>query len=375
MVRVGVVGGGQLARMMIPAAINLGFDLRVFAESEVCSARAAHTVVGDYANAEELLAFATDVDVLTFDHEHVSGGVLSALTDRGVVLYPTAEALALTHDKAFMRSTLSALGYPQPRWTVVDGGPIPQQEIDAVGGFPLIAKKPVGGYDGKGVRQVNVVDDLSDWLEEGPVLLEEKVNFRRELSQLSARNSQGDWIAWDLVQTLQENGVCAEVIAPAPDLPLGLTQLAGDLARNMAYDLGVVGVFAIELFETQEGQLLVNELAMRPHNSGHVFTELSVTSQFEQHLRAVAGFPLGSTRALTSYGVMVNIFGQVDEAGARAAYRADPDVKIHDYMKEARAGRKAGHVVAVGENHQDLVARCKDAAARIRQPDYDGDHE
>lgn len=375
MVRVGVVGGGQLARMMIPAAINLGFDLRVFAESEVCSARAAHTVVGDYANAEELLAFATDVDVLTFDHEHVSGGVLSTLTDRGVVLYPTAEALALTHDKAFMRSTLSALGYPQPRWTVVDGGPIPQQEIDAVGGFPLIAKKPVGGYDGKGVRQVNVVDDLSDWLEEGPVLLEEKVNFRRELSQLSARNSQGDWIAWDLVQTLQENGVCAEVIAPAPDLPLGLTQLAGDLARNMAYDLGVVGVFAIELFETQEGQLLVNELAMRPHNSGHVFTELSVTSQFEQHLRAVAGFPLGSTRALTSYGVMVNIFGQVDEAGARAAYRADPDVKIHDYMKEARAGRKAGHVVAVGENHQDLVARCKDAAARIRQPDYDGDHE
>lgn len=375
MVRVGVVGGGQLARMMIPAAINLGFDLRVFAESEVCSARAAHTVVGDYANAEELLAFATDVDVLTFDHEHVSGGVLSTLTDRGVVLYPTAEALALTHDKAFMRSTLSALGYPQPRWTVVDGGPIPQQEIDAVGGFPLIAKKPVGGYDGKGVRQVNVVDDLSDWLEEGPVLLEEKVNFRRELSQLSARNSQGDWIAWDLVQTLQENGVCAEVIAPAPDLPLGLTQLAGDLARNMAYDLGVVGVFAIELFETQEGQLLVNELAMRPHNSGHVFTELSVTSQFEQHLRAVAGFPLGSTRSLTSYGVMVNIFGQVDEAGARAAYRADPDVKIHDYMKEARAGRKAGHVVAVGENHQDLVARCKDAAARIRQPDYDGDHE
>lgn len=375
MVRVGVVGGGQLARMMIPAAINLGFDLRVFAESEVCSARAAHTVVGDYANAEELLAFATDVDVLTFDHEHVSGGVLSTLTDRGVVLYPTAEALALTHDKAFMRSTLSALGYPQPRWTVVDGGPIPQQEIDAVGGFPLIAKKPVGGYDGKGVRQVNVVDDLSDWLEEGPVLLEEKVNFRRELSQLSARNSQGDWIAWDLVQTLQENGVCAEVIAPAPDLPLGLTQLAGDLARNMAYDLGIVGVFAIELFETQEGQLLVNELAMRPHNSGHVFTELSVTSQFEQHLRAVAGFPLGSTRALTSYGVMVNIFGQVDEAGARAAYRADPDVKIHDYMKEARAGRKAGHVVAVGENHQDLVARCKDAAARIRQPDYDGDHE
>lgn len=375
MVRVGVVGGGQLARMMIPAAINLGFDLRVFAESEVCSARAAHTVVGDYANAEELLAFATDVDVLTFDHEHVSGGVLSKLTDRGVVLYPTAEALALTHDKAFMRSTLSALGYPQPRWTVVDGGPIPQQEIDAVGGFPLIAKKPVGGYDGKGVRQVNVVDDLSDWLEEGPLLLEEKVNFRRELSQLSARNSQGDWIAWDLVQTLQENGVCAEVIAPAPDLPLGLTQLAGDLARNMAYDLGVVGVFAIELFETQEGQLLVNELAMRPHNSGHVFTELSVTSQFEQHLRAVAGFPLGSTRALTSYGVMVNIFGQVDEAGARAAYRADPDVKIHDYMKEARAGRKAGHVVAVGENHQDLVARCKDAAARIRQPDYDGDHE
>lgn len=375
MVRVGVVGGGQLARMMIPAAINLGFDLRVFAESEVCSARAAHTVVGDYANAEELLAFATDVDVLTFDHEHVSGGVLSTLTDRGVVLYPTAEALALTHDKAFMRSTLSALGYPQPRWTVVDGGPIPQEEIDAVGGFPLIAKKPVGGYDGKGVRQVNVVDDLSDWLEEGPVLLEEKVNFRRELSQLSARNSQGDWIAWDLVQTLQENGVCAEVIAPAPDLPLGLTQLAGDLARNMAYDLGVVGVFAIELFETQEGQLLVNELAMRPHNSGHVFTELSVTSQFEQHLRAVAGFPLGSTRALTSYGVMVNIFGQVDGAGARAAYRADPDVKIHDYMKEARAGRKAGHVVAVGENHQDLVARCKDAAARIRQPDYDGDHE
>ena len=375
MVRVGIIGGGQLARMMIPAAITLGFDVRVFADSEDSSASVVKTTVGDYTNLQEVLAFAEGVDVVTFDHEHVPRHVLLGLIDGGVTLNPSPDALALTFDKSVMRQVLSHLGIPQPRWVIVRSDTFTQGAIEAVGGFPCIAKKPIGGYDGKGVRLIASESDIMDWLDEGPVLLEEKVDFVRELSQLSALNANGDWAGWDVVQTTQVEGVCSEVFAPAPNLDPRMARDSRALARRIAEALGVIGVLAVELFETRDGRLLVNELAMRPHNSGHVYTELSVTSQFEQHLRAVAGYCLGSTEKRAMHGVMVNLFGAVSDEGAQSAYSMYPEIKIHNYQKSPRRGRKAGHIVAVGDDFSQILTECRRAAEIVGVHYYDEDHE
>lgn len=371
MVVIGVVGGGQLARMMIPAAINLGFELRVFAEGAKPSAGLAVTTIGDYSNLDEMLMFARDLDVLTFDHEHVPSEILLAVESAGVRVWPPPSALELAHDKSVMRARIDALDVPQPRWVVVDGDQVLEEHIAAVGGYPCVAKKPVGGYDGKGVRIVSSQLEFADWLSEGPVLLEEKIDFVRELAQLSARNPSGQWEAWDVVETVQRDGVCAEVFAPAPNLGNSVAREALELSRHIAEKLGVVGVLALELFETENGRLLVNELAMRPHNSGHVFTELSVTSQFEQHLRAVADFPLGSSKKVAPCGVMINLFGSVDGTRVHEAYSHNQELKVHDYRKVHQTGRKAGHVVLVGEKHPEILAQSRDAASTIQGSDYD----
>jgi 5-(carboxyamino)imidazole ribonucleotide synthase len=371
MVKIGVVGGGQLARMMIPAAINLGFDVKVFAESSDASASLAVTQVGDYRNETELVGFASEVDVITFDHEHVPTSVLEAVRRTGVAVYPSPEALRLTHNKIDMRARLQELGLPQPLWTVSTSAASFPEDLGAVGGFPCVAKKPVGGYDGKGVRIITSPEEIEDWLSDGPVLLEEKVEFVRELAQLGARSPSGEWQTWDPVETTQVGGVCSEVIAPAPGLTEGLDKESRHLASQIAREVDVVGVLAVELFETADGRLLVNELAMRPHNSGHVFTELSQTSQFEQHLRAVAGFPLGATGFLAPRGVMVNLFGGIEEDRMKQALRRYQEAKIHSYQKSARPGRKAGHVVAVGDELLPILEMCREVAAVIHGGDYD----
>ncbi len=345
---VGVIGGGQLARMMIPASINLGLDLAVFAEAEQSSAHLAIQHVGDYRDVDQLLRFAEGVDVITFDHEHVPLDNLVALQDQGVAVYPPPGALRLTHDKTVMRSALALQGLPQPRFAVISE--IDEDSLAAVGGFPAVVKLPVGGYDGKGVRVVTSWAECEDWLQAGPVLLEEFVPFRRELAQLGARRPGGEWVSWPPVQTTQVGGVCSEVISPAPDLEDKAVREAQQIAKTIAESCGVVGVLAVELFESPDGRILVNELAMRPHNSGHVFTEQSVTSQFEQHLRAVTDMPLGSVELRQSAGVMVNIFGHAPtESFSRIAARF-PSVKFHSYQKSPRPGRKAGHLVVTGED-------------------------
>lgn len=355
MVRIGVIGGGQLARMMIPPAINLGVNLSVFSETQGSSAQLATTYVGDYTNIEELSPFSESVDVLTFDHEHVPLDLLATLVEGGVTVSPPPEALALVQNKLVMRRELAKLGLPQPRWAEVSAESDVASSVESVGGFPCMAKLPVGGYDGKGVRVISELDDLAEWIRQGPVLLEEKVDFVRELSQLGARNSSGDWAAWPAVETRQSQGVCSEVIAPAPGLSSIQSAKAEDIAHSISEQVGVIGVLAVELFEAPNGQLLINELAMRPHNSGHVFTELSVTSQFEQHLRAVSNMPLGSTALVAQKGVMVNVFGGVDEDLAADARAQFPAAKIHSYQKQPRAGRKAGHVVIMGSEDSDLL--------------------
>jgi 5-(carboxyamino)imidazole ribonucleotide synthase len=374
--RVGVIGGGQLARMMTPPAINLGIALKVFAEAEGSSAQLATTQVGDYTDVAAVREFANTVDVITFDHEHVPLAVLEALEAEGVSVQPPSRALAFAQNKLSMRTRLGALGLPMPDWAEIHDADSLDSFIEAHGGVAIL-KTPIGGYDGKGVRVVASASDASDWLSEeglarvgGHLLAEEKVNFTRELAQLSARSPKGEFKAWPLVQTVQANGVCSEVLAPAPDASEETLEQAAQIAKAVAEGLGVTGVLAVEMFETTDGRLLINELAMRPHNSGHFSIEGSVTSQFEQHLRAVLDLPLGSTQATGAHSVMVNLLG-VDAANDflphyAAAQAAHPEAKIHTYGKGARAGRKMGHITVVSGNPEWSLAEARATAKILR---------
>ena len=368
--RVGVIGGGQLARMMIAPAVELGLDLRVLAEDEGMSAGLAATAVGDYRDLETVRAFAADVDVVTFDHEHVPQDVLRQLVDGGVVVHPGPDALQYAQDKIVMRRRLAELGVPQPEWAVVRTEPELQAFLDEHGGAGVV-KTPRGGYDGKGVRVVRAAAEAQDWLvalaEGDALLVEELVPFVRELAQQVARRAGGEMVAYPVVETVQRDGVCAEVIAPAPAATERLAEVAEGIGRAIAEGLGVTGMLAVELFETEDERILVNELAMRPHNSGHWSQDGAVTGQFEQHLRAVADLPLGDTRPRAAWAVMVNILGGPVEGtlGDRfeAAMAAHPDAKIHTYGKAPRPGRKVGHVNIAGDDLDDAVYVARAAAA------------
>ena len=343
--------------MMAPAATALGFELRVLAEAPDVSAvpAVAKATVGDYRDLQVLADFAADVDVVTFDHEHVPGEHLRALVDKGINIQPGPDALIHAQDKLVMRAAVDRLGLPNPRWAAVADVAGLVAFGDSIG-WPVVLKTPRGGYDGKGVR---IVDDAeaargcADWFGGTPLLAEEKVPFSRELSALVARTPGGESRAWPVVHSIQVNGVCDEVIAPAQDLDPAVADAAAAAALRLAEELGVTGVMAAELFETpgQGPGFMINELAMRPHNSGHWTMDGSVTGQFEQHLRAVLDLPLGATGLLAGAAVMKNFLGG-DNGDLFAAYppalAAEPAVKVHTYGKSVRPGRKIGHVNAVG---------------------------
>jgi 5-(carboxyamino)imidazole ribonucleotide synthase len=371
--RVGVVGGGQLARMMIAPAEELGIDIRVLAEAEGMSAGLAATAVGDYRDADTVLRFARDVDVLTFDHEHVPQDVLSVLVGAGVAVHPGPAPLAVAQDKLVMRSRMAQLGMPQPEWAAVSDVAALQDFLDAHGGRAVV-KTPRGGYDGKGVRVVSAATEADDWFAAlaedangGALLVEELVDFTRELAQQVARRPSGEVRAYPLVATTQRDGVCAEVIAPAPRAGERLERAAAEIGVAVAEGLGVTGMLAVELFETSDDRILINELAMRPHNSGHWTQDGAVTSQFEQHLRAVLDLPLGSTDAIAPWTVMINILGGPAEGGLTErfapAMAAHPTAKIHTYGKDPRPGRKVGHVNVTGDDLDDVVYEGRAAAA------------
>lgn len=365
---VGVIGGGQLARMMIPAAVNLGVDLRVLAQNEGESAAIAVTQLGDYRNADDVLRFAKGVDVVTFDHEHVPQEVLSALTATGVAVRPGPHALLFAQDKLLMRERLSELGLPVPEWARVST----EAELDAflaAHGGAAVLKTPRGGYDGKGVRVVRAAAEAADWFGDGDLLVEELVSFRRELAQLVARRPSGEIATWSLVESVQRDGVCSEVIAPAPNTTDRVAEVVRQLAHDIAESLDVTGVLAVELFETTDERLLVNELAMRPHNTGHWSMDGAVTGQFEQHLRAVLDLPLGSTAQREPFSVMVNVLGGPAEGSLVDRYptlmSAQPTVKVHNYGKDPRPGRKVGHVTASGAELDEVVYLARAAAAHF----------
>jgi 5-(carboxyamino)imidazole ribonucleotide synthase len=369
---VGMVGGGQLSRMTHQASIALGLSLRVLADKTHDSAAlvANGVEIGDHTSLEDLARFAAGCEVITFDHEHVPGGLIEALEADGVQVYPSAAALRHAQDKLVMRERLSGLGVPVPAFC-----PVATRE-QLVGfakhvGWPLVLKAATGGYDGKGVWVVASLEDADEVLASGTRLVaEEFVPLKRELAAVVARSPYGQAAAWPVVETVQSDGICVEVVAPAPQLSEERALEAQGLALRLAEELDVVGVLAVELFERTDGSILVNELAMRPHNSGHWTIEGARTSQFEQHLRAVLDYPLGATHMTAPVVVMANVLGGESADGfderLHMLFARDPALKVHLYGKEVRPGRKIGHVTALGENVDDVRRRAREGAAYLR---------
>lgn len=374
MTRIAVVGGGQLARMMAPAATAMGVTLRVLVESDEESASlSSHEIVvglpGDPDAVRALLAQPSP-DVVTWEHEHIPAEVFALAAELGVAARPGASALLFARDKIAMRERLDSWGLPMPAWRVVETG----DEVEAflaVHGGAGVLKTSMGGYDGKGVRIVRNPIDAMDWIAlaaEGgpPLLIEEKVAFDREVAIQVARRPTGEMRFWPLVESIQIDGVCAEVIAPAPGLSAALQAEAERIARRVATELDVTGVLAVEMFEVG-GRLLINELAMRPHNSGHWTIEGSVTSQFEQHVRAILDWPLGDTAAVAPVTVMANVLGGSREDLVTAwPGLTDPGIKVHLYGKSVRPGRKVGHVTCMGDHVDEVRRRAAQAASWIR---------
>jgi 5-(carboxyamino)imidazole ribonucleotide synthase len=375
--------------MCQPPAVGLSITLSVLAES--VDAPAALVIpsspVGSHTDVEAVRAFARECDVVTFDHEHVPAEVLAALEADGVVLHPSRDALVFAQDKLAMRRRLTEIGIACPAWAQVRDAASLQAFGDKVG-WPVVVKTPRGGYDGKGVRVVGSPQDVADWLSDaardaslaeqgqsrGPLvdglLAEEQVDFVRELALLVVRSPSGQAGAWPVVETVQTAGICTQVLAPAPGLDPQLAAVATAAGLRIAGELGVTGVMAVEMFEvgdprTGDPEYLVNELAMRPHNSGHWSIDGAVTSQFEQHLRAVLDLPLGDTSPRSPWTVMGNVLGG-DYPQLYATYRhllaRDPGLKIHLYGKEVRPGRKIGHVNVSGADLEDLKARARHAS-------------
>ncbi|MGY2031849.1 5-(carboxyamino)imidazole ribonucleotide synthase [Nocardia gipuzkoensis] len=369
-----MIGGGQLARMTHQAAIALGQRLRVLAENpdDPAAQVSPEVVLGSHTDLTALRKAAVGSHALTFDHEHVPTEHLEALVAEGVNVQPPPRALVYAQDKLAMRTKLSALGLPVPAFT-------PVTTVDAAvrfgeeHGWRIVLKAVRGGYDGRGVWMPESAEAaaaiVTDQLAHGVQLLAEaKIDLKRELSAMVARSPFGQAATWPVVETVQRKGQCAVVIAPAPDLPEDTAAAAETMALNLAGALGVVGVMAVELFETADGKLLVNELAMRPHNSGHWGMDGARTGQFEQHLRAVLDYPLGDTTPLAPVTVMANILGapqapamSMDER-LHHLFARIPEAKVHLYGKGERPDRKIGHVNILGDDVAEVREKAERAA-------------
>jgi len=362
---IGIVGGGQLARMMLTAASELAIDARLLATHTDESAPGTwpHTTTVATLDDGALGAFATDCDVLTFDHELVDPATLEALEAHGNVLRPGARALSFS-DKSAQRSRLAAAGIPVPRFAMVADADELEGFVASVGGWPVVLKPPRGGYDGRGVHIVSTTEQGLDVITGTgePVVAEELLDIDTELAVLVVTRASGGQVSYPVVQTVQVDGICHQVIYPAP-VDDEIADEARRIAATVAELVGAVGVLAVELF-VSGGRVLVNEVAPRPHNSGHLTIEASVTSQFENHLRAALDWPLGSTDPVAPAAVMLNVIGMAG-AGDPSARRADalavPGVHVHLYGKSWRAGRKLGHVTALGPDVASAMAAATQA--------------
>ena len=345
--RVGVIGAGQLARMMAVPANDLGLDFKVFAAiPNDSAAQVTHFVLGDYTNVESVLAFAKECDVLTFEHELVPQSVIKAVEAAGVKVYPRSESFTYSQDKLEMRKKITELNLPNPKWQKYDGG-----EVQIA--FPLIAKLPAGGYDGRGVFVIQSPTELADlYKKTGTLLLEEKLAFDYEISVMVARSPHNQAATWPATLTIQSDGICTSTVTPVPEISDSLSAKVQAAALEIAAGISLVGVMAVEIFIVGE-DFFINELALRPHNSGHWSIEGSETSQFEQHLRAILDLPLGSTAMRSKYAVMGNVLGGEKSDMYRPYLHLmarTPGLKFHQYGKGVKPGRKIGHVTMCGEN-------------------------
>jgi len=353
---VGVIGAGQLARMSIAPATALGVNLLLLAaDSNDSAAQITQHIVGDYTDLTTVRQFAAQCDVITFEHELIPLSIIKALEADGVVVRPSSAAFLYSQDKAAMRQKLQA--FPSPKFQIVTA-------IDQVNEFPVIAKAISGGYDGRGVWKVNSAKELSDLLHQVPKLLvEELIEFDYEIAVMVARSPHGQATTWAPTQTIQKDGICVMTISPAPQLTAALSEKAQKLALDVASEVGVVGVMAVEMF-VKGDNLFINELAMRPHNSGHWTIEGSRTSQFEQHLRAVLDLPLGDPSMTAPIAVMGNILG-ADKTDMYRPYlhlmARTPALHFHQYKKDVRPGRKIGHVTLLGKDLVELTHEVQHA--------------
>ncbi len=372
---VGIIGAGQLARMMAQAAVGMGLRLRLFAEAADAPAAQvmADVTVGDFTNPDEVLAWAVGCDAITFDHEHVPVEVLQALDAAGIAAYPSKGALKYAQDKIAMREMCEANGFPTPRYRVCHSA----SEVVEFGeqhGWPVIAKTPTGGYDGKGVWRIEgpqhahvpfagiTVEALGAQGAQAKILVEECIDFVRELSALVARGTDGESRCYPVVESVQTDGICTATI-------VGEDYDCRGLAADIADALDVVGILAVELMQRADGTVAVNELAMRPHNTGHWTIDAAVVSQFENHLRAVAGWPLGDTKARAPWVVMRNMLGGPDDLvrASLAAQERDRSIRIHIYGKSARPGRKVGHITVYDSQRSAAIERATLALETIMQ--------
>jgi 5-(carboxyamino)imidazole ribonucleotide synthase len=353
----GVLGGGQLARMLALAAAPLGAKtLVVDSATDACAGQVAPLVVADWADYAALEAFAAQVDVVTFDFENVPAATAHWLAER-VAVFPAPQALAVAQDRLAEKTLFRECGLPTPDFMTVDTREQLDQALATVGA-PAILKTRRLGYDGKGqFRLRELADADAAWAAPGEqaskhgLILEAFVPFERELSVLAVRGRDGDFRTWPLTRNWHVDGVLSMSLAPAPDIAL-LQQRATDLARTLAERLGYVGVFALELF-VKDGELLGNEMAPRVHNSGHWTIEGAHTSQFENHVRAVLGLPLGDTGA-RGVSAMFNWIGDLPDA---SPVLQAVDAHWHDYGKQARSGRKVGHATVCASDAGQLAAR------------------
>jgi 5-(carboxyamino)imidazole ribonucleotide synthase len=375
--KVGIVGAGQLARMMLEEASALGIDATVLAESSEDGAAkvCADVILGAATDEEAIRSLAGLVDVITLDHELVDLDLMKTLETEGVIIRPPSAALECAVDKSIMRRRLGAAGLPMPLHEIIEPGGV--IDIEALGsslGWPLVIKSATGGYDGRGVFVVTSPDEAATTIEQLhsagiTALIEEAVDIDHELAALIARRPDGEMVAWPVVETAQVAGVCREVLIPGI-LDPAVAAEAAELARTIAESVGVVGVMAVELFATPEG-LVINELAMRPHNSGHWTQDGSVTSQFANHLRAVLDLPLGATDTIAAAVASVNVFGGAESTDLDTALVGALSVTgahVHLYGKSPRPGRKLGHVTAVGENGEEVRKRAWSAAVALGTP-------
>jgi 5-(carboxyamino)imidazole ribonucleotide synthase len=370
---VGIIGGGQLARMMHAASIGLGINVRLLAEGpDTSAATVVHDVtVGDYKDPRTVRTFAAGCDVVTFDHEHVPTGLLRDLEAAGVQVRPGPAALIHAQDKAVMRERLTALGAPCPISRVVAD----EVALAAFGdeqGWPIVAKTSRGGYDGKGVWRLDSAAEagkpFADVTGGVQIIGEEFVDFSRELSTLVVRSPSGQAAAYPISESVQRSGICVETITPAPGLDDEQAIAAQQLALMIAHELSVVGVLAVELMQRTDGSVVVNELAMRPHNTGHWTIDSAYTSQFENHLRAVLDLPLGDPRSKESWTVMANVFGGSIEDLPSAllhCFARDRRLRVQLYGKQVRPGRKLGHVTTFGDDLDETRKRARHAAAYL----------